>query len=33
MNFYEIEINSLSEETVKYCEKVINTYIEIDNEK
>ena len=33
MNFYEIEINSLSEEIVKYCEKVINTYIEIDNEK
>ena len=33
MNFYEIEINSLNEDTVRYCERVINTYIEIDNDQ
>ena len=32
MNFYDIEINSLNEDTVRYCERVVNRYIEIDNE-
>lgn len=32
MNFYEIEINSLNEDAVKYCERIINAYIEVDNE-